>query len=116
MKSYSMVSDEFLSQQRLLVIAPHADDEYFGCAGSMARIKKLGGEVYVVVVSVGDLQHYGDKEEYQFVKGSQRKEELGRASHWPDFGEEERKAILDTLQKGGGCYDVIYEFEKEFAS
>ena len=47
MKAYSLVSDEFLSQQRLLVIAPHADDESFGCAGTMARIKKLGGEVFV---------------------------------------------------------------------
>ena len=78
MKSYATVSDEFLSQQRLLVIAPHADDESFGCAGTMARIKKLGGEVYVVVASVGDLQHYSDQGEYQFVTGSQRKEELAR--------------------------------------
>ena len=78
MKDYSLASDEFLSQQRLLVIAPHADDESFGCAGTMARIKKLGGQVFVVVVSVGDLQHYGDEEQYQFVTGEERKAELGR--------------------------------------
>ena len=58
MNSYSQVTDEFLKKQRMLIIAPHADDETFGCAGTMARIKALGGEVYVVCVSVGDLKHY----------------------------------------------------------
>jgi N-acetylglucosamine malate deacetylase 1 len=52
--------DEFLAHQRLLVIAPHADDETYGCAGSIARVKSLGGEVYVILASVADLAHYGD--------------------------------------------------------
>ncbi|HOE65760.1 MAG TPA: PIG-L family deacetylase [Candidatus Hydrogenedentes bacterium] len=54
--------DAYLASQRLLVIAPHADDECFGCAGTMARIKSLGGEVYCLVCSVGDLKHYDGKE------------------------------------------------------
>ncbi len=54
-----MLGDEFLSGQRLLVVSPHADDETYGCAGTMARVKSLGGEVYVVLVSVADLVHYG---------------------------------------------------------
>jgi LmbE family N-acetylglucosaminyl deacetylase len=60
----------------MLVIAPHADDEAFGCAGTIARIKSLGGEVFVVVASIGDLQHYSDQSNYQFVKGSRRREEF----------------------------------------
>jgi LmbE family N-acetylglucosaminyl deacetylase len=55
-----MLGDEFLSRQRLLVITPHADDETYGCAGTIARVKALGGEVYVVLVSIADLAHYGD--------------------------------------------------------
>jgi len=66
--------DAYLSQQRLLVIAPHADDECFGCAGTMARIKALGGEVYVIVCSVGDLKHYDGTRE--IVTGSRRVDEL----------------------------------------
>ena len=54
-----MLRDEFLAQQRLLVITPHADDETYGCAGSIARIKSLGGEVYVVLASAGALVHFG---------------------------------------------------------
>ena len=66
--------DEFLSHQRFLVISPHADDESFGCAGTMARIKDLGGEVYVIVCSVGDLEHYDGKE--GIVEGATREKEL----------------------------------------
>lgn len=58
------------------MISPHADDESFGCAGTMARIKALGGEVYVMVCSVGDLKHYdgttgivtGNKREQEFIE------------------------------------------------
>jgi LmbE family N-acetylglucosaminyl deacetylase len=52
------IGDTFLSQQRLLVIAPHADDETYGCAGTIARVKALGGQVYVLLISVGSLDHY----------------------------------------------------------
>lgn len=54
-----MLGDDFLGRQRLLVVSPHADDETYGCAGTMARVKALGGEVYVVLASVADLVHYG---------------------------------------------------------
>ena len=43
--------------QRVLVIAPHADDDAYGCAGTIARIKDLGGQVYVSLISVGSLDH-----------------------------------------------------------
>ena len=52
------IGDEFLSRQRVLVISPHADDETYGCAGTIARIKDLGGQVYVSLISVGSLDHY----------------------------------------------------------
>ena len=52
------IGDEFLSKQRILVISPHADDETYGCAGTIARIKDLGGEVFVSLISVGSLEHY----------------------------------------------------------
>ena len=66
--------DAWLARQRLLVIAPHPDDECFGCAGTMARIKQLGGEVYVVVASLGDLKHYSHTD--VFVSGQRRRGEL----------------------------------------
>ena len=56
------IGDEFLGKQRVLVISPHADDETYGCAGTIARIKDLGGQVYVSLVSVGSIDHYASTE------------------------------------------------------
>ena len=69
-------TDELLSKQRLLVISPHADDEAFGCAGTIAKIKALGGEAYVMCMSIGDLKHYDGHREA--VVASTRREEFER--------------------------------------
>ncbi|MFC2171328.1 PIG-L deacetylase family protein [Acidobacteriota bacterium] len=66
--------DEFLGKQRLLILAPHADDETYGCAGTIAKTKNLGGEVYVVICSVGDLTHYDGSN--TLVSGQQRLQEF----------------------------------------
>lgn len=77
---YTKFSDQFLANQRLLVISPHADDESFGCAGTIAKIKKLGGEVFILVMSVGDLKHYDGKEDV--VAGSKRSEEFAKVAEF----------------------------------
>ncbi len=106
--------DAFLSQQRLLVIAPHADDECFGCAGTMARIKHLGGEVYVIVCSVGDLKHYDGKD--GIVTGNRRVEELGRVMEFLKvddwdclYRDADSHLRLDTLPRR----DLIAKFERD---
>ena len=53
------LGDAFLRQQRLLVVTPHPDDETIGCAGTIARVKALGGQAYVVVVSAGGIAQHG---------------------------------------------------------
>ena len=67
----------FLAEQRLLVIAPHADDEVAGAAGLMHRVKQAGGKVFVVIMSVGDLKHYDSTE--GITKGQTRRDELAEA-------------------------------------
>lgn len=71
------MTDAFWGGQRLLVVAPHANDEAYGCAGTIAKIKAAGGEVYVIAASVGDLQHYTPG--HPVVTGETRAQEL-RAS------------------------------------
>ncbi|RKY31385.1 MAG: hypothetical protein DRP67_02700 [Candidatus Omnitrophota bacterium] len=59
------IEDIFWKKQRVLIISPHADDEAFGCAGTMAKIKDAGGEVYVMLVSDGTVVQFteeGEKE------------------------------------------------------
>lgn len=43
--------------QRLLVIAPHPDDETLGCGAAIARARAAGAEVRVVVVTDGRFSH-----------------------------------------------------------
>ncbi len=90
MKKPATAGDEFLARQRLLVISPHADDESFGCAGTMARIKDLGGEVYVVCCSVGTLKHYDGTAAR--VEGSTREQEF--------------LAVMDYLEVDD--WDILY--------
>ncbi len=71
---YEKLAEAFWSKQRLLVLTPHADDEIFGCAGTMAKVKQLGGEVFVVCMSVADLKQYDMA--VPEVKASTRKEEF----------------------------------------
>lgn len=51
--------------KKVLVIAPHPDDEVIGCGGTIARHTALGDEVQVAVVSRGALDMYALEEEEQ---------------------------------------------------
>ena len=42
-----------MEKERLLVIAPHPDDEVLGCFGLMNKIKKNGGKVFVQILTLG---------------------------------------------------------------
>jgi LmbE family N-acetylglucosaminyl deacetylase len=44
--------------QRLLVVAPHPDDELLGCGGVINRVKRSGGQVFVLFLTVGDTRDY----------------------------------------------------------
>jgi len=39
--------------KKILVIAPHPDDEVLGCGGSIARLVNEGNEVHIVIVTKG---------------------------------------------------------------
>jgi len=82
--------DDFLGEQRILVLAPHADDETYGCAGTIAKAKDLGASVFVVVVTVGDLQQYD---------GTQR-------LTTGDLRAEEFEAVMKYLQVDD--WDILY--------
>ena len=46
-----------ISQSKVLVVAPHPDDETLGCGGAIALLRFLGGDVRVLVMSDGTLSH-----------------------------------------------------------
>jgi N-acetylglucosamine malate deacetylase 1 len=74
-----MLGDSFLAEQRLLVVAPHPDDEAIGCAGTIARVKALGGQAYVMIASAGGITQHGrgaGGQGREFVSGEQRMAEF----------------------------------------
>jgi LmbE family N-acetylglucosaminyl deacetylase len=84
-------SRQFLARQRLLVVAPHADDETAGAGGLMARVKDAGGKVFVMVMSTGDLLHFDDT-------GKKTRKKTRR---------EELAAAMETLDVDG--WEIVYE-------
>lgn len=108
-----LATDEFLGRQRLLVISPHPDDESYGCAGTMARLKYLGAKVYVIAVSAGDLHHFSD--EAPFVTKETRIKEFEEAMGYlgvDDFEilypDTERHERLDQMPRR----EMIEQFEQ----
>jgi len=72
---------------RLLVIAPHPDDEVLGCGGTIARMAGQNAEVHVAVVTRG-LPPAFTEEMTQQVRCEAKKahEHLGvRKTHWIDL-------------------------------
>lgn len=47
-----------LSSATVLVIAPHPDDEAFGCGGLIYRLKASGNQVYVLYMTVGNTADF----------------------------------------------------------
>lgn len=48
-----------LKKDRLLVIAPHADDEVLGCFALMHKVKQSGGKVFVQILTLGGYSRIG---------------------------------------------------------
>jgi N-acetylglucosamine malate deacetylase 1 len=52
-------------KNKVLVIAPHLDDEVLGCGGTIARYVAHGDEVHILVITYGDPEIYPPEEELQ---------------------------------------------------
>jgi LmbE family N-acetylglucosaminyl deacetylase len=50
-----------LKKKTLLIIAPHPDDEVIGCAGLIQKVKKDGGKVFVLFLTVGNTRDFTKK-------------------------------------------------------
>jgi N-acetylglucosamine malate deacetylase 1 len=72
---------------RVLVIAPHPDDEVLGCGGTMARAAEEGGEVHVAVVTRGRPPAFAEEAaERVRAEATAAHRHLGiHRSHWLDL-------------------------------
>lgn len=53
-------ADRQVESGTVLILAPHPDDEVFGCGGAIIRHVTMGDPVHVVIITNGDFQGKGD--------------------------------------------------------
>jgi LmbE family N-acetylglucosaminyl deacetylase len=90
----SIFADEPDDKKVITVVAPHPDDEVFGCGGTIAKCVASGHEVHVIIVTKGDSLFDADLIEQGRGEALKAHELLGVArTHFVDL-----PAIkLDTL-------------------
>lgn len=96
--------------EKILIIAPHADDEVLGCGGLIEKACRYNNQVKVVVLSVGDIvfPHSNEK-----VLGTTRIKELEEALEvlgCSDFEVmyQDKDSLLDTIPKA----EIIAKLDK----
>lgn len=100
--------------RRILVVAPHADDEAIGCGGIILKAIAQGAQVSILVVSVGDLVRVGDGGEKR--TGTERVDEVERVrafykAHDAEvfMTDEQRHMRLDAIPRR----DLVAVLERE---
>lgn len=99
--------------QRVLVIAPHADDEALACGGLMARLAEHGAQCRVIFASVDGFHHYGLDSETTF---DQRVAEIKAVAEILRFEWDIIYSDLDMIEKLDTVpkRDLVDRFEHEF--
>lgn len=62
-----------------LILAPHPDDEVFGCGGIIHRLKKAGSRVYVLYLTVGEARDFSAS---GFSAAADRLNDLEKVAHF----------------------------------
>jgi N-acetylglucosamine malate deacetylase 1 len=90
--------------RRILVVAPHADDEAIGCGGLILKAVAQGAQVYILVVTVGDMVRVGEGSELR--TGAERVAEVERVCRFYNAADaevvmtdEQRHMRLDAIPR-----------------
>jgi GT2 family glycosyltransferase/LmbE family N-acetylglucosaminyl deacetylase len=93
---------------RVLVFAPHPDDEVFGCGGTLAALLSSGASVKIIVLTGGEDQ-VGDCDGSRQVESCKAAEIIGYAK--PDFWSFCDRQLLKTASLKERMRGAIEEFE-----
>ncbi|MDG5747729.1 PIG-L family deacetylase [Qipengyuania sp. XHP0207] len=93
---------------RILVVAPHPDDEVLGCGGTIARLRDHGHDVHVAIVTTGKPPQFPADLVMQIRKELDAAHEVlgGTTKHYLDLP----AAALDTIgaaQINGAVAEVV---------
>lgn len=88
--------------ERVLVVAPHADDEAMGCAGLLAKLADRDCEVHVLYMAVDGFHHYGLERQTSYQERLREIEavtDLLGCSYEIAYGDRDLIEKLDTVPK-----------------
>lgn len=83
------------SQDKLLVIAPHPDDEVVGSAGLIQKVKNAGGKVYIHFLTIGDTKDFSKK---GLSTGDERKKEIKKVANFLKYDDYDISFVGDEYQ------------------
>ncbi len=98
-----------LTGHRVLVLAPHPDDESFGCGAALALHCQQGDPVRVVFLSSGELGQWGEEQDLETTRNQREKEVHGALAllgvddfdfwRYPDRGIEADGELVARLEE-----------------
>lgn len=98
--------------KKLLVIAPHPDDEVIGCGGLISKVKEAGGKVFVLYLTVAttkDFSSNGPSTKQERIKEIKKVAKFLRLDGWRIvFGKEALHLKLDQVPQR----EIINEIER----
>ncbi len=99
---------------RILVVAPHPDDEVLGCGGTIARLRDHGHDVHVAIVTTGKPPQFPADLVMQIRKELDAAHEVlgGTTKHYLDLP----AAALDTIgaaQINGAVAEVVAKVDPD---
>ncbi len=101
-------SKSYMERKKILVIAPHADDEILGCGGYLIHQVKGGASIRIIIGTIGGTDIRQDflqrLDEFSHVC-----DKLGAGGK---FLYKDKDAVLDTIPS----FDIIRELDKEIDS
>lgn len=96
---YSSPLEEKLQAGKVLVIAPHQDDESIGCGGSLIKFVKDGGHLEIAFCTTGESERMNETKKATQILGS-------KTNHFFQF---EIRSLYSNINKLADCLsDLLF--------
>jgi LmbE family N-acetylglucosaminyl deacetylase len=97
--NYSIPNEEALYGNKVLVVAPHQDDEAIGCAGTVIKHAKSGGHVEIVFCSHDTSERMKEAEKAASIMYSQKNHYMQFPLRSLSYNRDFEKSLVSVINK-----------------